>query len=209
MTHGLVAHWPADGYALDASGFGNHGKLSGSGAIQYAAGHSGDAFAFSGQGWVEVPDAPILDPASALTLAAWVRPDTLTGADILGKDGECKNRQYVFSIGASSLRLRGHVGTASGFHNTDGKSSLQAGVWTHFAMTYDSITGELVLYVNGAVDGGLTVPAGSRCIISTPEPLRIGGGSTCGTPYPFPGRVDEARVYDRALSAAEIAALAK
>ena len=70
-------------------------------------------------------------------------------------------------------------------------------VWTHVALTYDGAT--LRLYVNG-VQVASQAQAGS---IQTPStPLRIGGNVPYGE-Y-FQGLIDEVRVYNRALSAAEI-----
>jgi hypothetical protein len=70
--------------------------------------------------------------------------------------------------------------------------------WTHVAMTYDGTT--LRLFVNGlqvraSVVGGPMPVSG--------QPLRIGGNSVWGE-Y-FRGMIDEVRIYNRALTAAEIA----
>ncbi len=78
-----------------------------------------------------------------------------------------------------------------------GTAALPTGAWTHLAATYDGTT--LRLYVNGAQVAQLAV-AGS--IPTSNSPLRIGGNAIWGEW--FNGLIDEVRVYNRALSAAEI-----
>ena len=79
-----------------------------------------------------------------------------------------------------------------------GTAALPANTWSHLATTWDG--GTLRLYVNGtqvaskAVPGTMTISAG---------PLAIGGSSALNEF--FSGRVDEVRVYNRALTAGELA----
>jgi hypothetical protein len=72
-------------------------------------------------------------------------------------------------------------------------------IWTHLAATYDGTT--LRLYVNGVQAGSRAV---SGAIQVSNRPLRIGGNSVWGEW--FAGRIDEVRIYRRALSAAEVQA---
>jgi hypothetical protein len=70
-------------------------------------------------------------------------------------------------------------------------------IWTHLAGTYDGAT--LRLYVNG-VQVSSRSPSGPIAVST--NPLQMGGDSIYGQ-Y-FQGRIDEVRVYNRALSATEI-----
>jgi hypothetical protein len=78
-----------------------------------------------------------------------------------------------------------------------GANPLPLNEWSHVAVTYDGAS--MRLSVNGAEVASLaqTGPIGSA-----PGVLRIGGNSVWGE-Y-FSGLIDEVRVYNRALSAAEI-----
>jgi hypothetical protein len=80
-----------------------------------------------------------------------------------------------------------------------GTAALPLNAWTHLAATYDGAT--LKLFVNGVQAGAVAV-AGS--LNASADPLRIGGNHIWGE-Y-FSGRIDEVRVYNRALSAAEVQA---
>jgi hypothetical protein len=78
-------------------------------------------------------------------------------------------------------------------------SPLPLNAWTHLATTYDGAT--LRLYVNGMEVGSQT--GGGSIQVSTGR-LRIGGHAVWGEW--FAGRIDEVRIYNRALSPAEIQA---
>ena len=82
---------------------------------------------------------------------------------------------------------------------TSGTNQLPLNTWSHLTMTWASST--LRLYVNGTQVSSRTA-AGS--LTTGTGPLRIGGNSFSS--QWFSGRIDELRVYRRALSASEIAA---
>ena len=76
----------------------------------------------------------------------------------------------------------------------------------HVAATFDGTT--MRLYINGVQEGGdLTVPAGTT-IATNNLPLMIGGQDGTAPGRYYQGWMDEARVYNRALSATEILRLA-
>jgi hypothetical protein len=79
----------------------------------------------------------------------------------------------------------------------NGNAALPLNTWTHVAVTYDGTT--LRVFINGTQAGSAAV-AGS--IAASTGALRIGGNSVWGE-Y-FNGLIDEVRIYNRALSAAEI-----
>ncbi len=75
--------------------------------------------------------------------------------------------------------------------------ALTAGTWTHLAVTYDNA--QLRLFRNGVQ---VVQSAATGAIQASASPLRIGGNAIWGE-Y-TDGRIDEVRIYNRALSAAEI-----
>ena len=180
--------------ALDSSGSGNAGTVSG--PVSSALGRFGRALAFDGvNDLVNVADSASLDLTTGMTLEAWVKPEGVDWQTVLLKERPGGLAYALYSstdTGVSS----GEVRTSSSLE-TRGSSSLPFATWSHLATTYDGST--LRLYVNGnqvsgrAVSGPVEVGTGT---------LRIGGNLVWGE-Y-FRGLIDEVRVYQRALSAAEI-----
>src|SRR5262249_22909287 len=82
---------------------------------------------------------------------------------------------------------------------TSGTSALGVNTWTHLALTYDGAT--LQLYVNGVQ---VSSTARTGAISTSTGQLQIGGDSIFG--QHFAGIIDEVRVYNIALSAAQIRA---
>ena len=84
-----------------------------------------------------------------------------------------------------------------------GGPAAQLGEWTHIVATFANE--QKALYINGRLVGEGTAPLS----LNTQRPLRIGGGATEGAGnYFFRGMLDEVRIYNRALSAEEVAGLA-
>jgi len=182
---------------LDASGYANAGALTNT--AWSTAGRFGKALTFNGNGWITINDAASLNLSNALTLEAWVYPTAaLTRwTDILMKEKAGGTSYYLTAGSPSGTPATGvDIGAERILR---GSSPLPLNTWSHVAASYDGST--LRLYVNGVLVAS-TPQAGS--IDPAPGPLRIGGNSVWGE-Y-FTGRIDEVRIYSRALSAAEIQA---
>jgi hypothetical protein len=198
---GLVAAYgfdePSGATAVDASGSGNPGTISGA---TRATGRAGGALSFDGlNDWVTVADAASLDLTTGMTLEAWVNPTQLNGlwrTVLLKETGG--GMAYALYAGDDAGRPSAHAYTSTEL-DTRGTSALPLNTWSHLAATYDGST--LRLYVNGtqvssrAVTGAMRVTSGA---------LRIGGNAVWNEW--FAGRIDEVRVYNRALAAADIQA---
>ena len=92
------------------------------------------------------------------------------------------------------------VGSTGGDVTVASSANINNGAWRHVAATRDNTTGAMRVYVDGVLSGSGTGPTGSR---SWPTSLRI-GGLLPGANY-LNGVIDDVRLYDRVLSAAEIA----
>jgi chitodextrinase len=128
-----------------------------------------------------------------MTLEAWVYPTTVNSA---WRDVIYKGNDNYYLEGTSSNASRPAMGGTFGA-DLYGTSALTANTWAHLAATYDGAT--MRLYVNGVQ---VASRAQTGAIATSTNPLQIGGDSLYGQ-Y-FAGRIDEVRIYNRALSAAEI-----
>lgn len=222
---GLVALYRFDGDAKDASGNNNHGTPTGSfNWSRDRFGNCESAIHLNGifqKGWVKVPNSPTLqfNAAKQMTAALWVELDALAGMSGFGNyapngvhillakagdgiatpDGFYQNLNGVngdmwYSGGSSS----GTMNISASIHPNYSKT------WKHLALAIspDSIK----LYV----DGILTAQNVSNTDFSSADAedlyLGIMGGPGASQPYWYPlqGSLDDVRLYNRALSAAEI-----
>ena len=200
-TPGLVAAYGFDetsgAHATDASGNGNEGSLIG--AARTTSGQYGRALTFDGlNDQVAVLDDASLDLTDAMTLEAWVRPSPANAGwrTVVLKE-QPGDLVYGLYAAATGFRPSGHVFVGGNDERVQAPAALPGNAWSHLATTYDGSA--LRLYVNGALVGTI---AATGDMGTSSGPLRVGGNSIWDEW--FEGAIDEVRVYDRALTAAQI-----
>jgi hypothetical protein len=197
---GLVAAYNFDegtGTVLnDRSGSGNPGTISG--AVWTASGHTGSALNFDGvNDWVTVVDAPELALANGMTLEAWVYPTAHADWRTAFLKETPTGLSYSLYTSNDASRPAGYMNGGAGDEAAIGPTSLPLNTWSHVAVTYDGST--MRLFVNGSQVS--SQPASGSPVRSS-SPLRLGGNAVWGEF--FAGRLDDVRVYDRALGVPEI-----
>jgi hypothetical protein len=183
--------------AADASGNGNAGTLSG--PTWSTAGKFGGALSFNGtNAMVTVPDANSLDLTNGMTVEAWVKPSALGAIwrTVVIKEAAPSLAYALYAHATDTNQPSGHA-NVGGDTWTRGTGPVALNVWTHLAVTFDGAT--LALYVNGVLAS--SKPLVGSMAAST-GPLRIGGNSIWGEW--FAGLIDDVRVYNRALTSAQI-----
>jgi chitodextrinase len=200
---GLVAAYSFDagsGTTVgDLSGNGNTGTITN--ATWTTTGKFGGALSFNGtDAWVTVPDSASLHLTTGMTLEAWVDPTTL-GSSWRTAVFKEQTGNYAYALyantGTGNPSANGIIGGND--DDTRAASGIPLNTWTHLAATYDGAN--LKLYVNGAQAASL---AASGNILTSTGALRIGGNNIW--PEWFSGQIDEVRVYNKALTQAEIQA---
>jgi hypothetical protein len=183
-----------------------------------ATGKFGSALRFDGGDSASVPDGALgtkLDLTNGMTLEAWVNPTSMSGWEsVIYKErggagtGLLSYAMYAHD-GGSNTPPAGYVRTSSAGpdRGIQGLTRLPLNVWSHIAVTYTTAAGpassSLRFYVNGALVRTIT-NAINQNILQGNQPLRI-GNSNASVSEGFNGLIDEVRIYNRALSAAEIA----
>ncbi|HET9667625.1 MAG TPA: LamG domain-containing protein, partial [Desertimonas sp.] len=198
-TPGLVAAYAFDegsGVTVtDASGNSNSGTAVSS--TWSSSGKYGKALSFNGtSSRVTIPDTASLHLSSAMTLEAWVRPSAVTNKwrDVIMKGND---NYYLEATSNKSSRPAG--GAIIGGSTTEAISTtaLPVNTWTHLAATYDGSA--LRLYVNGNLT---RTTAKTGAITASANALTIGSDPYYGQ-Y-FAGLIDEIRIYNTALTQAQI-----
>ncbi|MHC4505003.1 MAG: LamG domain-containing protein, partial [Planctomycetota bacterium] len=203
-TEGLVCHWKFDepagaGTAVDSSGGGHNGNNRN--VTTGLPGRVGSCYKFDGSSsHVEVPSLGLT--FTKATFAVWVNIDEIqqnNDSIIHTDDYEGGSVHYMFG-GSRSVYF-----CVQGCGKPRSKTVFTAddiGKWVHVAATYDStVSPPITHYRNGLPDG--TGGKKGRTLDFT-SPSDIGSLDTSRW---FKGRMDDFRIYDRALSAEEMKAL--
>jgi carboxypeptidase T len=153
-----------------------------------------------------------LDISSSLTLVGWMNPERIERWQILAG-------KYEWGVNNRGYRLDLRPGNCVGFIvSPDGSFingylleahpsfTLSPGTWYHVVGVFDAQARTLSVYLNGELVASRSVTYGQ--VYNTSAPFMLGADLESGqaTQY-FDGRLDEWRIYSRALSQSEIANL--
>jgi hypothetical protein len=223
LTNGLVAYYPFNGSANDVSGNGLNATVVGAALTTDSLGNPNSAYSFNGTSdYIYVPDNALLRPGN-LSLSVWVNTSDnnssfATPMIYKGDRTDTNNAQYglLFGFGLLSGEVKlancniwwdstNDCGTAdTSFYNDN--------EWHHYVLTYDGSM--LTIYADGQFrtdtigPGGniLNCAGGDLNIGIIPEAVTFGGTTFVDNVY-FMGKMDELRIYNRALNSSEVSAL--
>jgi hypothetical protein len=209
---GLVGNWRLNEgsgtSAADSSGFADTGSVSG--GFEWIAGKRQGALRLDGAtGNVRVPVASVLQPATGVTVSAWVRhagsPGNFRYVVAKGATG-CLAASYGLYTGPDG-GLEFYVSDQAGFSYTrspDAGTSVWDGQWHLATGTFDGAV--VRMYVDGVeVGSGMPRLGGIGYGLSDTDDLLVGRYAGCGG-LEYGGDVDEVRIYGRALTADEVKA---
>lgn len=202
---GLAGFWDFDDCdtcttVTDRSGNSNTGTMydaTGPTATNlHVTGKTGNGSTFDGvKYYVDAGNASNLNITGNITIGAWIKPNTLARSAVVAKDFT-DVRGYMFGIestGEVYMEKDGLILLNAG-------TTMSAGGWNHIAVTFDGAG--WTTWLNG-------VPAATSGDISgipsqTTTSLTVGRRNYTGVESYFDGIIDEVKIYNRALSAAEI-----
>ncbi|KIG14233.1 Multiple EGF-like-domain protein 3 precursor [Enhygromyxa salina] len=183
---------------VDGSTHANHGFAA---KLGLGVGVSGMALECATSEAVQVPDSASLDVKSAVTMAMWVHPQTVPqfGRDVWFDNSGQYGMMFDANVGFVCRILTNHgtsqIGVDAGV--------VPPGEWSHIACTYDGAMTRL--YANGL--SLATLSTTGVMLTGSAEPVAIGSNSPLFNER-CTGKIDSLLIYDRALSDAEIGALA-
>ncbi len=190
--------------AYDSSGNGRNATLVN--GPTWVAGRSGNAVNLDGSNdYVSLP-AGMVSGLSDFTIATWVRLDT-TGSWRRVFDfgtGTTVNMFLTPQSSAGTVRFAITTGGASAEQRINGTAALPTGSWVHVAVTKAGNVG--TLYVNGTAVGTNSNMTLSPSSLGNTTQNWLGRSQYSADAY-LDGQLDDFRIYNRALSAAEISSL--
>lgn len=168
-----------------------------------------EAYEFDGSSdSVEIPGTPDFS-GGAFTLAVWARPDDLSKtATIAGQDdlGGARRNQRIMT----SQNTSGGIETIvfNGTSNIEAyipPSKLSNGNWYHIVGIFDHTAGDTKIYLDGSLEDSSGFGSSSAPGLTD---MQVGTSDTGGAGSVFfDGRIDDVRVYNKALTATEISNL--
>jgi hypothetical protein len=231
LADGPVGYWTMansrTGSEPDQTGAGKKGVYSGSLSGNGALPNGSAAATFSGEQYLEVPDARSLRPATTgiLTIEAWIRPDTLEfpheeSTGYVHWLGKAERGQYEYSarmysagnaegrgnrISGYSFNLSGGLGAGSYFQDP-----VTPGDWIHYVLVINSTAssdkypdGYTKIYKNGVLRDQDNLSIDGDPIAAEPghAPLRVG---TSDFESFFEGGIGKVAIYNHELPQSKI-----
>ena len=210
----LVGHWTFDGLdiqgttAIDRSSYGNNGTITGT---TKTIGKLGQALSFNGSS--DYVNTSFVFGPNTMTVSLWEKAsDTNADYYLITSNLDADNKLWDIYItngsgGSATITLE-YVRSNGGYYDAVSTTSpISAGVWNHIVVVYNVTnvgtgSGTLALYVNGSNVSLSTNSFTDWFGIGSPQ-VQIGKDRSG---Y-FKGTLDDVRMYNRALTGAEISNL--
>ncbi len=209
-TSGLIAHWKMDetsgGVVTDHAGA-NDGTMTGGldADTDSVAGQVATALNMNGTSdYIEV-NQDWGDALPTFSYALWLKADNVTNQDLFYRlNGDSLYPRASFTPSAGDIKFQFSRSGGAQTHSSTFNTNLTTGTWYHVAFTFDNAAGNIYkLYIDGTLfnttdftDG--TIDGGTYNLLI--------GRDFDQTTY-FDGAMDDIRVYNRVLSAAEVSDL--
>ena len=205
VLNGLVGWWPFNGTANDSTGNGYNGQVTGATLVAGQNGTANGAYSFNGSTqFISTNYSTMGLGTTNTTLSCWVYNPTATNSGEFMKTGTNASTGYGIGIGGAYFDNTAPgtniVMLYEGVRWMATTTALGTG-WHYIVMVIDG-TGTPFAYRDGVQVSGNYAGTGA---IAPTTGVAIGGGDT--THRYFTGQIDDVRVYNRALSANEIASL--
>jgi hypothetical protein len=199
ITNGLVAYYPFNGNANDASGNGNDLTNNGATLCPDRFGNPNQAYSFDGSSFLSSSNSP-LSEVDDWTVTAWIQPGSLnqsSGFAVCVGENSSVNNGFGFGISGGNQLFAFFPGVSFAPDDYVFTSTNQ---WNQVVMLRSA--GAAMFYVNGipSTNTFLATPT------APPTAFEIGsaGYPSYGESLFFVGAVDDVRVYNRALSSNEV-----
>jgi hypothetical protein len=220
LKNGLVAYYPFNGNANDASGNGNNGIINGAILTSDRNGNANNAFYFDGNNFtrISVPSVPNLNLVNDFSISSWINGTTFRSSSstvrmILSKSGDNVGSPngYNYGIWGDESLTNSQVGSinfqalpfnTSATYPKGSSGLIQINSWYNFIVTYSKSTSTLKYYLNNVL---IDTKILAFEIGVNNNALWIGSqDSMFTTKKTFEGKIDDIGIWNKVLSAEEI-----
>jgi uncharacterized protein (TIGR02145 family) len=201
-TNGLVGWWGFNGNAQDNSGNGNHGIVNGATLTTDRFGNQNGAYSFDGvDDYIQIESTNGLNSISGISMSIWFNWNGPNGVN---------NHQYFFLIannpnGSIVVTDAGILGINVINCNCANDIAIQTNItsntWYNVILTYDLSQGLMKMYLNGILIN--VTQENIYNYYTTNNPIDRFGNYHFNSHY-FNGKLDEAGLWNRALTQQEI-----
>jgi hypothetical protein len=211
LKKGLVAYYPFNGNANDESGNGNNGIVNGATLTKDRFGKENSAYNFNGiDNWIEAQQNESSWP-NEITVSVFVYPSNENAMVALGKSNphDASAEMYALCINHPaagthfSIKQNSNCKPAEGWKGVGYIPKISSVNWHHVVAKYNNKS--MKLFIDGELVGE-TITTNDTIDNCLGAPLRIGAWWD-GNLLPFDGKIDDVRVYNRALNNSEIDSL--
>ena len=214
LNNGLVLHLKFEGDAQDSSSSANHGTEN---DVEYVAGKNGQAASFDGEeAFIKISDTDSLDTDYVMTIATWINPNSATDpnrtsstfaskwytTDAEKNEGDWLLDWYGKTDDSITFGIANYpdIGTENGFLSVTG-GVVPKNSWHHIAAIFDN--GQIKTYLDGVlIHEEISVIKYTAKNKYPNDDIFL--GQTWTGSYAYKGLLDDFRLYNRALSEAEI-----
>ena len=191
--------------AADATGHGITGTLIN--GPTWVVGKYGGAVSFDGtDDYIDLGNPTSLRLTGSMTISAWINSSSFPVDDavIVSKKGTTGFQlDTTKDLGTRTIGFKLTNSTGADMIRY-GLTTLQTGTWYHVAGVYDATAATMTVYLDGVANNGAQLGSITSTQLGSTTTVRIGRRGNGG--YYLAGRIDDVRIYDRALTAAEIQA---
>ena len=210
FSKGMIAFWPFNGNAKDETGRGYNGVVSNVTPVADRNASAASAFQFNGSSST-IRVASSITVNKDLTISYWAKfTPPASGApswSIMHRDG-WQNGYVHYGLDSASISCGVAADSPQGYQiQPYASQQWNGGDWNHVVFVRDGTAMKYYFYINGVLFGQQ-----SQSYLHTPTsvaPLQIGAwkGFSGTLERFFEGWLDDLRIYDRALSQAEVEAM--
>ncbi len=195
----LVGYWPFNGNANDESINDNNGSVYGATLTADRFGIENKAYLFDGNAHINISGSSTLDMLNSLSFSVWIKPENMaTTRMILGKSNYTTRTNYLIRLNSSGFIQWEY----NGYTVTD-SVPLQLSSWHHIVVSASGPGLIKKIYIDNRLIAVTNTSTGPFGIVT--DPLTIGFANYFAE-Y-FIGAIDDIRMYNKELTAAEVEAL--